>query len=288
MSDKHEWEVRPQVYPALRFLDYRESNSAKSTLRFSELTRVRFYVANYQTYQANGYTPVIPSEVLSVIDDLTQAESRSVAAVENVIHDNFQLYTEVSALYQNDWQELLESGLWDAAAEVIGPVAAIQQTFLPTMWGTVGSNWNKDTEGDGKNPLPSSFNDGIIYVRTDMATVGKNPSLERKLTMVHEFVAHSLTTSVRRGTPIDEEVPRCSHQNDKEWLMDAVTGEIMIRLGYLPSAKEIPFQERSQQATDITRSAFYIDPFSEVLVLKYPGRMDLVVEHITTGLRNSS
>jgi len=276
-------------YPVLAFLDFAKPEEVKTKLLAAERNRVSFYIRELPVYKSRGYSPLLPEEIQTVIEDPAEFQNRVNNAISQRIDSDYDSYAQLSETYQKEWEELLKNNLWEVVKMIMGPLKFITRTLVPTAWGMGGSDWGKGTTAyDDDEILKELFGDGIIFIRIDQGKSVEGESLKRKRFLIHEFIAHAMTADLRADTPIDENVPKCSYQSDKEWLADEITAQVMHQMGYYERLADVPRQSRSNDAQQSTREAFYINPSanSEELELKYPGRIDQVIQEVIGNLKS--
>jgi len=279
---------QPTSHPILAFLDFAKPEEVKPKLLAAERNRVSFYIRNLSVYKSMGYSPLLPEEIQTVIEDPAEFQNRVDNAISQRIDSDYDSYAQVSKTYQKEWEELLKNNLWEVAEAIMGPLKFTVRTLVPTAWGMIGSNWGKAAYDDDEI-LKELFGDGIIFIRIDQGKSVEGESLKRKRFLIHEFIAHAMTDYLRADTPIDENVLKCSHQSDKEWLADEITAQVMHQMGYYERLVDVPRQSISNDAQQSTREAFYINPSanSEELELKYPGRIDQVIQEVVGNLKST-
>jgi len=279
----------PSKYPKLVFLDFiTYPEDTRNKLLAAEQNRVQFYIENYRVYLANGYYPLLPPKIRSVIENTNEALKLVQGAVTKKIDDEYDGYASLSRICQQEWEELLKDNLWGITQDIMGPLSFTTRTLVPTAWGMSGSDWGKGTTAyDEDTNLSSLFGDGIIFIRLGLTENYEDVSLERKRFLIHEFIGHTVTVGLRADTPIDENIQKCSHQPDKEWLADEITAQIMHRMGYYPNLGDVPRQSIGHKAQDTTKKAFYGESFIDLEEpqLKYPGRINLVIQEAVENLK---
>jgi hypothetical protein len=274
---------RPEDHPMLVFLDFTNPDEIKPKLLAAERNRVSFYIREFPVYKSKGYSPLLPDEIQVVIEDPIEANNRVIGSISRRIDSGYDSYAQLSKTYRKEWEELLENKLWEVARVIMGPLSYTARTLVPTAWGMGGSNWGKGTTAyDDDEDLKKLFGDGIVFIRMNLVKDTEDDSLKRKRFLIHEFIGHAVTVDLRADTPIDENVPKCSHQPDKEWLADEITAQIMYRMGYYQNLCDVPRQQMSRKAQNTTKQSFY----SENEELKYPGGIDLVIKEIVEKLKS--
>lgn len=270
------------VNSQLEFLNFLEQDSTSKKLITAEANRARFYINNYSTYLKIGYNPILPEAIQSLVEYETQkALSLVDAEVTKYIQQNYEKYQEVSRLYEVEMKKLTDKGVWKIAIDVMGNLPTINRFFVPTAWGTDGSEWGKGTTAfDEDIKMKSHFKDGVIFARMD---VYEDPIQKRKH-LVHELVAHASTVDSRADTPLDENSEKCLYSPDKEWLMEEITAQIVYRMGYYSTIDDPPRYPITKEAQDTTRKAFYVDGTSSSS-LKYPGNIKKALEEASAALR---
>lgn len=281
----------PQQHPTLQFLDFNDVPHTISKLKAAEVNRVSFCIREYSDYKAKGYLPRLPEKIMPIVDEVDNAVKLVPNAVSQGIEHNYDSYARLSDTYKQEWDELLQNNLWGVVEEIMGPLSFITRIIVPTEWGMGGSEWGKGSTPYDEDPnLSDIFGDGIIFIKIDhgQESGNDNISLKRKRTLIHEFIAHSMTVNLRANTPLDENVEKCSHPSDKEWLADEITAQVMWKLGYYKSLSDVPRQVMSQQAQESTRKAFYVNPLASMseLKLKHPGDIVAVIGEIFLGIRS--
>lgn len=279
---------QPTNHPMLIFLDFAKPDKIKPKLLAAERNRVSFYIKEFSVYKSKGYSPFLPDKIQAVIENPTESQNRVNGAISQRIDSDYDSYAQLSGTYQKEWEELLENNLWEVAGVIMGPLKFTVRTLVPTAWGMGGSDWGRGTTAyDEDENLKELFGDGIIFIRMNLSKDAEDDSLKRKRFLIHEFIGHAVTVDLRADTPIDENVPKCSHQPDKEWLADEITAQVMYKMGYYKSLGDVPRQSMGKQAQESTRKAFYVNPFvdAEEIQLKYPRRIDLVIQETVENLK---
>ena len=271
---------------SLLFLNFPNQNQVKEQLILAENARVNYYIQNYPSYMAKGYSLSLPKLILENINAKDKALSLVETSVLKTINKRYLDYEKESKLYQNEWFELLDNNVFEIAREIVGSLSTVSRTLVPTFWGTGGSNWKIKSFFPyiPKDKAIDLFREGVIFVKMDSRT--KTDPMRRKKLIVHELIAHGTTEKLRENTPIDESF-NCTHQADKEWLVGEVEAQILWRMGCYPKLEDPQRQKISLQAQDSTRKAFYVDPFAppDKLELKYPGNITKVIEETIQYLK---
>ena len=278
---------QPTNHPALIFLDFTNPDEIKPKLFAAEKNRLSFYINQLPVYKSKGYSPILPDEIKAVENDTAESLNRVAGAISQRIDSDYAGYALLSQTYQKEWEELLGNNLWEVAEEIMGPLKFTTRTLVPTAWGMEGSDWGKGTAAyDEDENLNQLFGDGIIFIRINPSPSPDNDSVKRKRTLIHEFIGHVVTVSLRVDTPIDETLSKCTHQPDKEWLADELTAQVMYKMGYYERLDDFPRQSISSQALQSTREAFYTNPSAgpEKLKLKHPGKIDQVIQEIVARI----
>lgn len=269
----------------LRFLNLGKAED-RALIQHTESLRTEYYVRTFPFLRAMGYEPDIPSlkgiyvyprggfEVAERVSELSVDVRRQSAKYLRI---NGSKYREEYMKFRSTWEEMIDRGLWNQVNEVIGPLLPFtKRTLIPTAWGLEGSNW---VFRDAKNILSKDLSDGVIFVNIR----NRMSNIKRAYQLIHEFVCHALTAEYREHTTIAE--ANYKFHPDKEWLLDAVTRVLLLKLGYIRRIDELPIPGITLDARESTKNAFYIDDTPQNPQLKYPGNIKGSIQEIDENLR---
>ncbi|MBM3253709.1 MAG: response regulator, partial [Candidatus Omnitrophica bacterium] len=259
----------------------------------TEMEVVQFFAKRRLVYRNKGYNVALPEEVIAILEGpgvqidetgevvnleaiLPEAQLKEIIAKK--VRENRALYEEHIRIYQTAWLNLVSCGLFDAILEFYG--FQPDQTFevVPTAYGVVAG------PGPGENLNRIFFR---LKETIDMEKLRQNFVNNRYRTpeeqLLHEIVAHAITTGLRENTPLAEIVTPEVRQNVKERAMDIITQWFAVYLGLVDSYEKVAMQRMGEGIKEDVDYHFYIDPLLPEQGLRYPGKIDLFFDAITAG-----
>lgn len=236
-----------------------------------ETERVDWYLSNFPSYEQKGY-----SSILRFPSGIEPGQSYSYEqikeAVQGEVDEEMELYLGFATKFEKSLDDLTDSAL-PMVQDLYG--LPLDGSFLvaPTAYGVIAGQATSDKPIFFRFPKyhPPTLGNGFSTgkYRTDIEL------------LTHEILAHGATAKLRNGTAIDESLPRCTHQQHKEYLMDSLGRTILSRSG-LMNADDVAMQIRAMQTAQRDIDPLYFDASGN---LSWEGNLRDLVEKIDITLK---
>lgn len=234
-----------------------------------EVSRVRWYLDEYERYRRLGYDSVIrlpdgidPKNAGHISDDEIRA------AVRREFESNRADYEAYAKELQETWSAMFQKMLV-ALVQVYGFIPSGTFRIVPTAYGTGGGSLKKG---------------GAIFMKLPKYRPARGRTETEAIT--HEVLCHEATAGLREGTTIEDSV-FASHQWHKERLMDLLGRTLLVRSG-LMRREDVAMDDYAEaQAGGIVDSLYYSDPeHPNEDRLRYEGHLPDLIRAIEIQLEN--
>lgn len=236
-----------------------------------ETERVNWYLLNFPIYEEKGYSSILrfPS---GIEPGQSYSPEQIKKAVQKEMDEKMELYLGFATKLERCLDDLIRSAL-SVVQGLYGYSLDGEYSVVPTAYGTIDGQLTSDGPIFFRLPeyRPSTLGNTF--------STGSSPTYTELLT--HEILAHGVTAKLRDGTTIDESLPRCTHQQHKEYLMDLLGRTILTRSN-LMHADDVAMQIRAMQIAQKDIDPLYFDRNGN---LSWEGDLQSLVQKIDRTLK---
>ncbi|KKR06262.1 MAG: hypothetical protein UT34_C0001G0302 [candidate division WS6 bacterium GW2011_GWF2_39_15] len=223
----------------------------------NEAERVRYYLTNYDSYKQKGI-----HGLLRFPDGISPGLTYETPAIRSAILAECQ---SLEKLYTRFSQDLIL-----AVREIAPHITDLTKLYgfnvhglyriTPTAFGTIGGTIGLYDSVAFRLPGLYDNGDGLWEPKKWWSTGKYRTTIEL---ITHEVLCHKVTTEIRAGTALDEEVPNATHQWHKEYLMDLLGRTFLTETG-LMKPKDVTLQIKAIEVARKDIDPIYFDKLGNI------------------------